>query len=76
MDIEELSNKIDKYHEDDEKRAKKDKYENISYVASGLALATLSIFIAEKDWIVAVVTIILLVCGIISLRKALKIKIE
>ena len=49
IDIEELSNKIDKYHEDGEKRAKKDKYANVSYIAGGFTLAALGLAVSNLN---------------------------
>lgn len=53
MDIEELSNKIDKYHEEDiknheenKKRAKRSKYENMNYIAGGFTLAALGLSVS------------------------------
>ena len=47
MDIEELSNKIDKYHEENKKRAKRSKYENMSYIAGGFTLAALGLAVSS-----------------------------
>ena len=49
MDIEKLSKKIDKYHEEDKKRANKDKCEYLSYILWGFALATTGLAITTSN---------------------------
>ena len=51
MNVEEelakLSNKIDDYHSEDTKRAKRERYENLGYISWGFALATTSLAVAQ-----------------------------
>ena len=87
MDIEELSKKIDKYHEEgiknhekDKKRAKKERYENLSFISLGWGLAIISIAVTNVhivDMIVfALAAIFFLVVGIRAYRKSIEFKDE
>jgi len=58
MDIEELSQKIDKYHEEDIKnhekdirRAKKERYENMSFISLGFVVAVAGIILSTYAYI-------------------------
>ena len=49
MDVEELSKKIDRYHEQDKNEAKKDRRENLGWIGWGFALAIFSNYFTTKD---------------------------
>lgn len=71
MNIEEelisISNKIDKYHEGDKKRASRDKYMNLSYILYGFALATTGLVVTKPNLITILIAVAFLICGFISL---------
>ena len=76
MDIEELSNKIDKYHEEDIKRADRDKKENLGYISFGFALAATGLAVTNPDCtdrlITSLAAVVLLIIGIVLFRKSRK----
>ena len=83
IDIEELSNKIDKYHEEDKKRAKKDRkkakkerLENLGYIAFGFALTTTGLAVINPDCtdrlITSLAALVLLIIGVLFFRKSKK----
>jgi len=80
MDIEELSKQIKEYHEQDRKRAKKERYENLGFISLGWGLAIISIAVTNVrnvDTIVfALVAIFFLFVGIRAYRKSKEIKVE
>ena len=80
MDIEELSKKIDKYHDKDRKRAKKERYENLSFISLGWGLAIISIAVTNLRIVDIIVytlaAIFFLVVGIRTYRKSIDIKVE
>ena len=80
MDIEELSNKIDKYHKENIKRADRDKKENLGYISFGFALAATGLAITNPDCtdrlITSLAAVVLLIIGIVLFRKSRKVKIE
>ena len=82
MDIEELSKKIDKYHEENKKRAKRSKYENISYIAGGFTLAALSLAVSSlsispaSSIVTFLVAAIFLISCLYSYIKSRKIKVD
>ena len=80
MDIEELSNKIDKYHEEDIKRAKNERCENLSFISFGFALAATGLAVTNPDCtdrlITSLAAAVLLIIGIVLFRKSRKVKVE
>ena len=69
MDIEELSKKIDKYHEEDKNEAKKDRRENLGWIGWGFALAIFSNYFATKDLINVWFAIFFFIIGFILLNS-------
>jgi len=76
MTIEELSKKIDKYHEQDIKRAKNYKYQSLGYILFGFAIATSSLLLATRDCSYAVVAGILYIGGSFLLWYSTKFKVK
>ena len=80
MDIEELSKKIDAYNEKDRKRAKKERYENLSFISLGWGLAIIGIAVTNLRIVdiifYTLAAIFFLVVGIRTYRKAIDIKVE
>jgi len=78
MDIKELSKKIDKYHEEDIKRAERDKKENLYYIAFAFAIATLGLAFSSQHsigmFILIIASLFLIVIGIIALKQSQKSK--
>ena len=74
MDVDELSTKIDKYHEDDLKREKIGKYENLGFIALAFAASATSFVYANPDTIARLITAamagFLLITGLILGFKA------
>lgn len=72
--IAELSKKIDDYQLENTKRAKVDRYENLSYILWGFALATLSLAVTKISIVSTVVSgviaVIFTVFGFITLSVA------
>lgn len=64
MDIEELSKKIDKYHEESNKRAKNYKYQSLGYILYGFTLAMLSITITNPKCINIVIVVAFFLFGL------------
>ena len=62
--IDELSKRIDKYHEENLKRAEKDKLSNLGWVALAFAVATLSIYLSKPATVNAIIPIVLLIFGV------------
>ena len=79
-DIEELSKKIYEYHEKDRKRAKKERYENLSFISLGWGLAIISIAVTNLRIVDIIVytlaAIFFLVVVIRTYRKSIDIKVE
>jgi len=82
MNVEEeltkLSNKIDNYHSDDTKRAKRERYENLGYISWGFALATTGLAVAQVSYTSTIVSIaiaiIFVILGFILFAFAAKYK--
>ena len=66
IDIEELSNKIDKYREEDIKSANKDRYMNLTYISWGFCLGSLGIASAMTSLLIFFLGIIYLIVGFVS----------
>jgi Flp pilus assembly protein TadB len=76
MNIKELSEKIDSYHEEDTKRAKNYEYQNLSYILWGFALATVSIAYVNPNWITGIIAVIFLIGGFVSLWYSAKFRVK
>ncbi len=76
MDIEGLSQKIDKYHREATNRAKNYEYQSLSYILWGFALATVSIAYANPDWVTIVIAVIFLTGGFVSLGYSIKFRVK
>ena len=61
MDIEELSQKIDKYHEEN----KDMEWMKLGLIAGGFALATISLATTDRNWPTIVIAVIFTILGII-----------
>ena len=72
MDIEELSQKIARYHEDDKREAKYYRYQNLSYILWGFALAVAGIAYAKSDWILYIISVFFLIGGFFTLWHSVK----
>ena len=55
MDIEELSKKIDEYHEEEKNRAQKERHEDLSIVSLGLGLTAIGFAVKDVDIVDTVV---------------------
>ena len=76
MDIEELSQKIDRYHEEDTNRAKNYRYQSLSYILWGFALATTSIAYATRDWLATIFAAVFLIGGFMLLWYSKKFRVK
>lgn len=76
MDIEELSQKIDKYHEEDIKRANKAKYINLSYILWGFSIAVTALAISIPSTINIVMAILFWISGSASFFYSQKFKTD
>lgn len=78
MDIEELSKKIDKYHEEDIKRAKRDNKEHLGYIAFGFAIAAVGLAFSSQHpigiFILIFASLFLIFVGIVAFRQSKEIK--
>lgn len=76
MDIEELSKKIDAYHEEDKKREEKGRYENLGWVLYGFCLGAISLSATSTrnmDIIIyAIAAVIFFFVGAWAVRKSRK----
>ena len=74
MDIEELSKKIDKYHSEDKKRAKKDRYERLGLISLGFAATATALVFANPNCIAQLITKLmavgLFITGIVLIIQA------
>ncbi|MBA7562754.1 MAG: hypothetical protein GH159_00720 [Dehalococcoidia bacterium] len=76
MDIEGLSQKIDKYHREATNRAKNYEYQSLSYILWGFALATVSITYATRDWLTAIFAAVFLIGGFVLLWYSKKFRVK
>jgi len=78
MNIEEeltkINEKMDKYHEEDKKKANRDKYMNLSYILWGFALATVGLTIALPNIITGVIAAAFVIFGFVALWYSAKFK--
>ncbi len=76
MDIDELSKQIKEQHEEDNKRAKKERLENLAFVSLGFGLAVIGLAVKDVDIVntvvFAVAAIFFLVFGIRAYNKSLE----
>ncbi len=68
----ELSRRLDEWHEENIRRANKSKYENLSYILWGFALATTSLAITNPHGATISIAIIFLVMGFVTLGYSAK----
>ncbi len=76
MEIEELSKKIDKYQEENIKRADKNKFMNLSYILYGFALGASGFAAARPNLLIALIAIVFLIGGFVSLWYSTRIKVK
>ncbi len=62
-----ISNKIDKYHKEDKKRARNAEYKNLSYILWAFALGTISLFVATQNLINGYIAAAFVVGGVCAL---------
>ena len=65
---------MDKYHEEDSRKANKDKYMNLSYILWGFTLATLGFTVALPNIITGVITVAFLIIGFVVLWYSARFK--
>ena len=77
MDIEELSEKIEKYHDEEEKRSKKERLENLAFVSLAFGLAVIGLAVKDVDivntFVFAAAAVFFLIFGIKAYNKSKKV---
>lgn len=74
--LREISQKLDKWHDENRNRDTRNRYENLSYISFGFALATISIAIARPNLSTAIAAFIFVVVGLATQWHAAKFKIN
>ena len=63
-EITKLNTKIDEYHKEDKRRADKSQLMNLSLIAGGFALATVSAYQANPNIVNAAIPVFFLIIGV------------
>jgi len=71
-----ISNKIDKYHEEDKKRAHNAEYKNLSYILWAFAIGTSSLFVATGNLITIFIAVVFLIGGFVALCYGRRFKVD